>query len=130
LAVGVDLAPRLVARARAEAARAGHSARAHFLVADLAGSLPFAAERFDVVTCLGLLETVHHPAVAARELQRMVKPGGCLVLSHYRGRATLGAALSDTWYREQLQPYGFNAGYILPFRRSHDLFITYKGSRV
>jgi ubiquinone/menaquinone biosynthesis C-methylase UbiE len=128
LIVGVDLAPRLVARARTEARRAGLDMQVHFLVADLAGSLPFAAARFDVVTCLGLLETVRHPSVAAHELQRMVKPGGYLVLSHYRDRASFGATLSVAWYSEHLQPYGFDEGYLLPFRRSHDLYITYKGT--
>lgn len=48
---------------------------------DLSQSLPFPAETFDFVTCIDGLEHVENPANAIREFQRILKPGGKLILS-------------------------------------------------
>jgi len=53
------------------------------LHADLHGSieaLPVEDASFDVVLCLQVLEHVPHPAAAVRELRRVVRQGGRLVL--------------------------------------------------
>jgi 2-polyprenyl-3-methyl-5-hydroxy-6-metoxy-1,4-benzoquinol methylase len=44
---------------------------------------PFAAESFDVVVCLGVLQHTPDPEAALASLWRMVAPGGLLVLDHY-----------------------------------------------
>lgn len=44
---------------------------------------PFAAESFDLVLCLGVLQHTPSPEASVRALWRMVKPGGLLVLDHY-----------------------------------------------
>jgi ubiquinone/menaquinone biosynthesis C-methylase UbiE len=49
-------------------------------VADAAG-LPFASERFDIVQSLGVLEYIGPYEQAVRELRRVLKPGGILVIS-------------------------------------------------
>jgi SAM-dependent methyltransferase len=52
--------------------------------ADLHGSLesiPVEDESFDVVLCLQVLEHVPDPAAAVRELHRVVRPGGRVLLS-------------------------------------------------
>jgi SAM-dependent methyltransferase len=52
--------------------------------ADLHGSidaLPVADASFDVVLCLQVLEHVPNPAAAVRELRRVVRPGGRVLLS-------------------------------------------------
>src|SRR6266849_1567747 len=52
--------------------------------ADLHGSIdaiPVADAAFDVVLCLQVLEHVPDPAAAVRELRRVVKPGGRVLLS-------------------------------------------------
>jgi SAM-dependent methyltransferase len=49
-------------------------------VADAAG-LPFKSERFDIVQSLGVLEYIGPYERAVRELRRVLKPGGTLVIS-------------------------------------------------
>ena len=44
-------------------------------------ALPFAAGRFDIVTCAWALETASDPALALAELARVVRPGGVLCLA-------------------------------------------------
>lgn len=48
---------------------------------DLSGSLPYADSQFDYVTCLEGLEHIENPQQAIREFQRMLKPGGQLLIS-------------------------------------------------
>src|SRR3974390_3306125 len=43
--------------------------------------LPFPPESFDTVTSTEVLEHVPDPMLALREMQRVLKPGGCLILS-------------------------------------------------
>lgn len=44
-------------------------------------ALPFADAAFDVVLCLEVLEHINADAPAMAQLQRVLRPGGCLVLS-------------------------------------------------
>ncbi|MET9600636.1 class I SAM-dependent methyltransferase [Streptomyces sp. NPDC006459] len=62
--IGVDLAPRMVERARAKLAAAGLAGR--FLVGDAAAP-PTGSDRYDVVLCRHLLWTLPDPAAARRE---------------------------------------------------------------
>ena len=43
--------------------------------------LPFHDDAFDVVVCTEVLEHTHSPALALREVRRVLKPGGKLLLS-------------------------------------------------
>ena len=79
LAVGVDFAPAMAARARAAVAAAGLAPRVAVVVADVA-ALPFADAAFDVVASNGALNLcVDKPAVL-REIARVLRPGGELRL--------------------------------------------------
>ena len=123
-AVGVDWAARMVAAA-AERARRHHVAdRVRFQVADVRDGLPFAAGEFDVVFCLGLLETLPHAEEVLADLRRVLKPGGVLVVSLYRGWAALTAALSYAWYEEHLSALGFRDLRTAPCRRGQDVIIA------
>jgi len=44
---------------------------------------PFAAESFDIVLCLGVLQHTASTEAAIEALWKMVKPGGVLVIDHY-----------------------------------------------
>ena len=46
--------------------------------------IPFPQQAFDVVLCLGVLQHTASPEESVRALYRMVKPGGLLVIDHYR----------------------------------------------
>jgi ubiquinone/menaquinone biosynthesis C-methylase UbiE len=56
-------------------------ARVAFLQSD-ARALPFAAETFDGVACLEALEFMPRAEAALREMMRVLKPGGVLLLSN------------------------------------------------
>jgi SAM-dependent methyltransferase len=80
---GVDLAPRMVERARAKAADAGVEAR--FAVGDAAAP-PTGERRFDVVLARHLLWTLPDPRAALRAWVARLRPGGRLVLVEGRWR--------------------------------------------
>lgn len=73
-AIGIDASP--VPLGLAPRRERGHAAR----VRGDAGRLPFASEAFDVVLALDVLEHLDDDRAAARELHRVCKPGGRLVV--------------------------------------------------
>ncbi|MFG2986514.1 class I SAM-dependent methyltransferase [Streptomyces sp. NPDC048258] len=80
---GVDLAPRMVERARAKLAGAGLPGR--FLVGD-AAQPPTGEERFDVLLSRHLVWTLPDPRAALNEWVSRIRPGGLLVLIEGRWR--------------------------------------------
>jgi SAM-dependent methyltransferase len=72
--VGVDLDPAALADARLTAPRAT-------LVRADAARLPLSDQAIDVVVSFETIEHVADPAALAAELRRILRPGGCLVLS-------------------------------------------------
>ncbi|MEV4612061.1 class I SAM-dependent methyltransferase [Kitasatospora sp. NPDC049258] len=80
---GVDLAPRMVERARGKLAAAGLAGR--FLVGDAAAP-PTGEERFDLVLCRHLVWTLPDPRLALRAWVDRLRPGGRLVLVEGRWR--------------------------------------------
>jgi SAM-dependent methyltransferase len=121
---GIDWSPRMMAAAHAEAGRRGLGSHATFQVADVREPLPFDAGQFDVVFCLGLLETLPHPERILRELRRVLKPEGALVLSLYRGGAAWSVALGLDWYREHLAALGLRDLQVVSCRRHHDVVLA------
>lgn len=76
---GVDIAQSFVDAANVY--KADHSvSNAHFVAAP-SEKLPFPDSTFDVVSCLEVLEHVFDKDVALKELLRVLKPGGRLILS-------------------------------------------------
>lgn len=87
--------------------------------------IPVNADYFDVVLCLEVLEHVPNPMLALRELSRILKPGGLLLLS-----APLGSFLHQEpyhfyggftphWYKQFLSEAGFS---ILHLERNQGFF--------
>ena len=85
---GCDLDPRMVAKARATAFR--DSVPIDFSVARLQ-ALPVPDNTFDVVTCVTVLAFVPDSIQAVREMARVLRPGGILVIGDL-GKWSLWAA--------------------------------------
>jgi len=77
---GIDVSARMLERA---AEHLGTSTGLE--VADLR-SAPFPASSFDLVTCCRVLSHVEHLDVALAELRRLVRPGGCIVITDVHSR--------------------------------------------
>ena len=78
VAVGVDLLPDMVSRARSKALARGFEARARFMVGD-ALSLPFPDGSFACATSAWGLRNMPDLGRALEEMSRVVKPGGRVV---------------------------------------------------
>ena len=78
---GIDYAPAMIRKACERFPGQGESSL--FLVGSGA-ELPYADDTFDVVMALGYIEYFTDPHAALAELQRVIKPGGLLVLQGYK----------------------------------------------
>lgn len=83
LLVGIDQSAGMLARARAKLAGAE---RCQLMRAD-AAHLHFAAASFDLVTVNSFLHHVFDERAVLREIDRVLRPGGYLVLAHEPNRA-------------------------------------------
>jgi len=79
---GLDLAPAMLARARAKLDAADLSARVALRQGD-AGNLPWPDASFDLVISLEALEFFPRPRRALAEMARVLEPGGALIVSKY-----------------------------------------------
>lgn len=101
---GVDLAPRMVERARAKLRAAGLAGR--FLVGDAAVP-PTGEERFDMLLSRHLMWTLPDPEAALREWVTRLRPGGRLVLVEGRWRE---AGQSGLPYVAEAEALPWNGG--------------------
>jgi 2-polyprenyl-3-methyl-5-hydroxy-6-metoxy-1,4-benzoquinol methylase len=125
--VGVERDPRWVTQAREAATKLGLSDRWSFLQG-VAEALPFADQSFDLVTCQTLLIHVADPAAVIAEMQRVVAPGGTVLLSEPNNlagmlvyasqpndqRRTRGPRGPRDWRLARTAPWG---GFVLLWRR-------------
>lgn len=109
---GVDLTPRAVEITRRRLEMQG-------LVSDLrvgdAEALPYADGRFDLVYCWGVIHHSPDTAQAAREILRVLKPGGSFRVMVYQTWSLVGLML---WLR-----YGLGRG--KPFTSMAEIYSTY-----
>jgi ubiquinone/menaquinone biosynthesis C-methylase UbiE len=90
--VGIDREVEWARRARASSAKG--LPRIAFCAGE-AGRLPFADESFDLVTCQTLLIHLNDPLQAVREMARVLRPSGTLLLAEPNNlaqRATYGSS--------------------------------------
>ncbi len=78
LLVGVDLSPGMVAQARQKAAAEGIPAT--YYVSDIE-QLPLRDQTFDLAVCSGVYHWLEDQEAAVRELARILRPGGVLLLT-------------------------------------------------
>jgi len=76
----IDTAPAMIEIARRRAACSEVAARLTVAAGD-AHALPFSDGCFDVVTALGVLPWLYSEAVAISEMQRVLKPGGYILVA-------------------------------------------------
>lgn len=90
---GIDISPRMLARARRRAEEAGLDVTLD--VADVE-QLPYDDDRFDTATATCVFCSVADPVQGLRELARVTKPDGwVLLLEHVRPRNRLLGLLAD-----------------------------------
>ena len=87
---GCDISERILATARETASRLGLEPE---LVRANVESLPFEDDSFDLVFCTQVLEHLLSPAEGVRELARVLRPGGVLLLSADHAQNTVTRVL-------------------------------------
>jgi ubiquinone/menaquinone biosynthesis C-methylase UbiE len=90
----MDASPRMVSLARSHAAR---HANVSYHVGNIE-ALPFADGAFDLVCSAGVIEYLPRVDEAVKEMRRVLRPGGLLVLS------TTNAVAPAHWVRPVLEP--------------------------
>jgi len=79
LLVGLDYSPMMAQRLAEKMAGSPHAHKLHTVVAD-SERLPFADGSFDVVTCCNSFHHYPHQAAVIQGFQRVLRPGGVLML--------------------------------------------------
>jgi SAM-dependent methyltransferase len=79
--VGVDAAPAMIAASRVKAVKEGVADRIVFQQISGLYTLPFESGRFHGCLCLSVLEYLDNPQAALREICRVLRPDGRLILS-------------------------------------------------
>ena len=75
----VDFALEMLRESRRRLQQSQGRARVSFIEAQLP-TLPFAEASFDAATCIGVFAYLADPAPSLREIRRILKPGGVLVM--------------------------------------------------
>jgi phosphatidylethanolamine/phosphatidyl-N-methylethanolamine N-methyltransferase len=90
--VGVDISPSMLEKARERIARA-RVANMRVMEMD-AAALRFADDSFDIVYAPYLISVVPDPVAVAREMRRVCRPGGrVVILNHFRSANPVAAAV-------------------------------------
>lgn len=77
---GIDISEEVIALARKNVLEQGISKKISFKQADLEKGLPFSKGEFDIVTCMAVLEHLFDPEKAVREMCRVIKKNGYLII--------------------------------------------------
>lgn len=96
---GVDVDADAIALARHNAARHGMAGRIDLRHVPDTRALPFADARFDIILCISVLEYVAPDQLGAvlRELRRVLKPGGLIIVSGTASRLAPREVHSGRW---------------------------------
>jgi len=102
---GIDLSSSMLEKARDRVARKG--VRNVRLLQMDAANLKFADDSFDIVYAPYVISVVPDPVAVAREMRRVCRPGGRIViLNHFRSQNRLGA-----WLERLISPFTVHVGF-------------------
>jgi phosphatidylethanolamine/phosphatidyl-N-methylethanolamine N-methyltransferase len=102
---GIDLSSSMLEKARERVARKG--VRNVRLLQMDAANLKFADDTFDIVYAPYVISVVPDPVAVAREMRRVCRPGGRIViLNHFRSKNRLGA-----WIERVISPFTVHIGF-------------------
>jgi phosphatidylethanolamine/phosphatidyl-N-methylethanolamine N-methyltransferase len=102
---GIDLSSSMLEKARERVARKG--VRNVRLLQMDAANLKFADDMFDIVYAPYVISVVPDPVAVAREMRRVCRPGGRIViLNHFRSKNRLGA-----WLERIISPLTVHVGF-------------------
>lgn len=122
--VGVDLSRKMLTRAAAKLD--GYQERVS-LVWGPADNLPFPDDTFDVMTCLESLEFMPDQTAVLREMARVLRPGGLLLVTNrINARWMPGRTVSDDALGETLHEAGFRDITLEPWQVDYNKVWGYK----
>src|SRR3954470_15700956 len=102
---GIDLSSSMLEKARERVARKG--VRNVRLLQMDAANLKFADDSFDIVYAPYVISVVPDPVAVAREMRRVCRPGGRIViLNHFRSKNRVGA-----WLERIISPLTVHIGF-------------------
>ncbi len=78
--VGIDVSESVINQAKV-LAQVRNEENVEFKVQDANGKFGFSEEEFDIIICLELLEHVQNPTDVLKEMKRILKPGGIIIMS-------------------------------------------------
>jgi ubiquinone/menaquinone biosynthesis C-methylase UbiE len=119
--IGLDLSRRMLRQAVKRTAQ--FADRLTYIWQD-ARRLPFDDDTFDAVTCLEALEFTPNPRDILRELVRVLRPGGILVVTNRIGRdAKLlpGRAFPRDQFKQVLSEFALEGAKVRPWQVDYDL---------
>ena len=96
----------------------------HEWVRGWAVPLPIAQASFDVAVCLEVLEFTPHPRETIREILRVLRPGGWVLLTNrigWQAPLILGRTVSRPRFSDFLQELGFGAVKVFPWQVDYDI---------
>ncbi|MHC4956118.1 MAG: class I SAM-dependent methyltransferase [Planctomycetota bacterium] len=107
VAFGCDISPGMLAQSGAEG---GSPPNAHLMAAS-AQDLPFADNAFDAVICTAAFHHFPRPLHALKEIRRVLRPGGIVVITDTCRDQSVG-----TWIWDRLHRW-FEPGHVKYYRR-------------
>jgi 2-polyprenyl-3-methyl-5-hydroxy-6-metoxy-1,4-benzoquinol methylase len=91
---GIDLSPEVVQKT--------NERYGSFFKPGSITQIPYGENEFDAITCMEVIEHVPEPdaVLALKEIRRVLRPGGVLVLSTPNVRNSIGAEVNDYHFKE------------------------------